>query len=118
MPGRIVALVPDLLIGSRIEESARRIDADLQSISSELQLESALVKPTDVVVVDLAVPGLNFANIVTASRAANVAIVAFGPHVDVDLLKSARTAGMNAVYPRSSFLKHLNVILSDLLAAH
>ncbi len=113
MPGRIVALVPDLLVGSRIDEAARRIDAVLESLGWDTHVKAALAKPTDVLIIDLGVAGLDLNTIVAEARAHNVPIVAFGPHVDFELLKAAKDAGMDDVYPRSSFLKDLHEILSE-----
>lgn len=116
MPSRIVALIPDLLIEVRIDEAARRIDADLEALSSAVYLETALSKPTDVLIVDLGVDGLDLDAIVSTAEAHNVPIVAFGPHVDVEQLKAAKDAGMASVLPRSAFLKGIHRILSELIA--
>ncbi len=116
MPGRIVTLVPDLLIEVRIDEAARRIDADLEPLSSAAYMETALSKPTDVLIVDLGVDGLDLDEIVSTADAQKVPIVAFGPHVDVERLKAAEDAGIGSVYPRSAFLKGMHRILSELIA--
>lgn len=117
MPGRIVALVPDLIIGSRIDEAVRRIDAHLESIGGETDVKAALAKPTDLLIVDLGVAGLGLDGIVAKARAQNVPIVAFGPHVETELLKAAEDAGMDDVYPRNAFLKKIHKILSERLPA-
>ncbi|MCH8815118.1 MAG: hypothetical protein IH957_08520 [Chloroflexi bacterium] len=116
MPGRIITLVPDLLLEVRIDEAARRIDAELDALSSAAYLDTALSKPTDVLIVDLGVDGLDLEAIVSAAEAHNVPIVAFGPHVDVERLKAAKDAGMGSVLPRSAFLKGIRRILSELIA--
>ena len=116
MPGRIVTLVPDLLIEVSIDEAARRIDADLEALSSTDYLETALSKPTDVLIVDLAVDGLDLNAIISTADAHKVPIVAFGPHVEVELLKAAEDAGMGSVLPRSAFLKGIRRILADMIA--
>ncbi len=113
MPGRVVALVPDLLIGSRIAAAARRIDTDLESISDGLHLKKALSKPTDVLIVDLSVAGIDLDAIVAEARAQDIPIIAFGPHVDTELLKTAKDAGMDNIYPRNAFLKNLHKLLSN-----
>jgi len=116
MPGRIVTLVPDLLIEVRIDEAARSIDADIEALSSALHLETALSNPTDVLVVDLAVDGLDLDAIVATADTHKVPVVAFGPHVDIELMKAAKAAGVGRVLPRSAFLKDIRRILSDLIA--
>ncbi len=115
MPGRIVTLVPDLLIEVRIDEAARRIDADLEALSSAMYLETALSKPTDLLIIDLAVDGLDLDAIALIANAHTVPMVAFGPHVDAARLKAAEDAGIGSVYPRSAFLKGIHHILSELI---
>ncbi|MFQ5471637.1 MAG: hypothetical protein ACE5FA_01960 [Dehalococcoidia bacterium] len=115
MPGRIVTLVPDLLIEVRIDEAARRIDADVEALSSDVYLETALSKPTDVLIVDLGVDGLDLDAIAATAKARRVPVVAFGPHVDAERLQAAGDAGMGSVYPRSAFVKGIRRILSEVI---
>ena len=116
MPGRIVTLVPDLLVEVRLDEAARRIDADLEPLSSAIHLEAALSKPADVLIVDLGVDGLDLDAITATADAHEVPVVAFGPHVDIERLQAAKDAGIGSVYPRSAFLKGIRRILTELIA--
>ena len=91
---RVVALVADLMDRSRL--SAAIPDVAFAS-------DAAACAGADVVVIDLA----RHADAVAAARAAapGARIVAFGPHVDDDLLTDARTAGADVVLPRSRFFR-------------
>jgi hypothetical protein len=89
---RIVALTTDLMDRSRISSAI----ADV-----EFARDAAGCAGADVVLIDLA----RDAGAVTAVRALlpSARIVAFGPHVDEDLLARATRDGADAVLPRSRF---------------
>lgn len=91
---KIVAITSDLMDRSRI---AGTIDG------VEFAGDAAACAGADVVVVDLA----RAAALVAAVRAAapGARIVAFGPHVDTDLLDQARGDGADVVLPRSRFFQ-------------
>lgn len=113
MAGRIVSFVPDILVEMRIDSAARALDADLDSVSAAEYLEAALNKGADVLVVDLGMDGIDLNWIVSVARGRKVPIVAFGPHVEIELLRAAEDAGMDAVYPRSAFMKEMGKILGE-----
>lgn len=111
---KIIAIVPELLVGVRIEEAAKRIGATVASVSSQ---EAALARlaesGADLIVVDLGMNGLDLSAIVAGARAVGATVIAFGPHVDVDRRKAAQRAGIERVFPRSRFLKTLPTVLED-----
>lgn len=100
-----------MLVEMRIDAAARALDADFESVGAAEHLEAALDKGGDVLIVDLGVQGLDFNWLVSVARARKVPIVAFGPHVEVNLLRSAEDVGMDAVYPRSAFMNDMVKIL-------
>ncbi len=115
---KIIAIVPELLVGVRIEEAAKRIGATVASVSSgEEALARLADSGADLIVVDLGMDGLDLAAIVASSRASGATVIAFGPHVDVDSLRAAQRAGIERVFPRSRFLKALPRILDDAMRA-
>jgi hypothetical protein len=89
---RIVAITSDLMDRSKISGAIDGV---------EFARDAAACAGADVVVVDLA----RDATLVAAVRAAapDARIVAFGPHVDTDLLARATRDGADAVLPRSKF---------------
>jgi DNA-binding NarL/FixJ family response regulator len=91
---RVVALVSDLMDRSRV--SGAMPDVVFAS-------DPAASTDADVVIVDLA----RHADAVAAVRASapSARIIAFGPHVDDDLLQRARADGATLVLPRSQFFR-------------
>jgi DNA-binding NarL/FixJ family response regulator len=91
---RIVAITSDLMDRSRISGAL----ADV-----EFARDAGGCAGADVVVIDLARDAAH----VTAVRAAapDAHIVAFGPHVDAELLAQATRDGADRVLPRSRFFQ-------------
>jgi hypothetical protein len=89
---RIVALTSDLMDRSKISGAIAGV---------EFARDAGACAGADVVVVDLA----RDAALVAAVRAAapDARIVAFGPHVEAELLARATRDGADAVLPRSRF---------------
>lgn len=91
---RVVALVSDLMDRSRVSAALPEV---------VFTADPAACADADVVVIDLA----RHSGSVAAVRAAtpSARIVAFGPHVDDELLVGARAAGADVVLPRSQFFR-------------
>jgi hypothetical protein len=91
---KIVAITTDLMDRSRISGALDGV---------EFARDAAGCAGADVVVIDLA----RSAALVGAVRAAvpDARIVAFGPHVDTEVLDQASRDGADAVLPRSRFFQ-------------
>ncbi len=95
---RVVALIPDLLFGSRVL-------ADLSGAGHEVQLVSALAGPAglpvdvDVLVVDLTDERLQGADLAKALDGPRT--LGFYSHVDTATRERAVDAGFDLVVPRS-----------------
>ena len=91
---RVVAITSDLMDRSRISGALDRV---------EFARDATACAGADVVVIDLA----RDAALVGAVRAAAPAahLVAFGPHVDTEVLEQARRDGADVVLPRSKFFQ-------------
>jgi hypothetical protein len=100
-PRRIVAVVGDLMDRSRLSAAVP---------DTVFSVDVAGCVGADVVVVDLARHGDQVAAI--RSQAPRARIVAFGPHVDDQLLERARRHGADAVLPRSQFFRDPEAALS------
>jgi hypothetical protein len=111
----ILAVVDDLMIGLRIEEAAKAIGSRAESVNSweeaGLRLRSEGVQG---VVVDLAMTGLALDDLREVTDA-GVWLIAFYPHVNVELRRAAERAGVERVYPRSRFLRDLPNLLFERL---
>ena len=100
MAWTVAAYVPDLMDRSRLA------GIEITFVVSPAALASV---DADVVVVDLGRPGaLEVLPSITGRR-----VIAFGSHVDAELLAAARAAGCDDVLPRSRFFTSAR----DLLAA-
>jgi DhnA family fructose-bisphosphate aldolase class Ia len=91
---RIVAITGDLMDRSRISGSIDGV---------EFARDAAACAGADVVLIALARDATSVAAVRAAAPAAR--IVAFGPHVDSDLLAQATRDGADAVLPRSKFFQ-------------
>jgi hypothetical protein len=91
---KIVAITSDLMDRSRIGAAVEDV---------VFARDAAACADADVVVVDLARDATLVGAVRTAAPGAR--IVAFGPHVDTDVLDRARRDGADVVLPRSKFFQ-------------
>jgi DNA-binding NarL/FixJ family response regulator len=106
---RVLALVPDLLFGSRVRGDLTAAGHEVELIGDETRLRARLVDDDppagDVLVVDLTDPQLDGAAILQALAVDQlldgVRTLAFFSHVDTEVGKRARAAGFDLVVPRS-----------------
>jgi hypothetical protein len=102
----VLAWVPDLMDRSRLTAACpdvrfARDGAELVALVGAVTGESAAA----VVVVDLARPGA--LDVVATLRATPARVVAYGSHVDRELLAAARGAGADTVLARSALFAGL-----------
>ena len=96
---RVAAYVPDLLDRSKVAAAA---DVTFVRDPSELGAVAA-----DVVVVDLAAPG-----VLDVLPSVEARTIGFGRHTARDLLAAAREAGCDEVYVRSEFFARVGDLLA------
>src|SRR5213593_1209694 len=98
MARTILALIPDLMVATRVQEAAKRLGLDIELAESQ---EDLLHRPEPgkpaAIVVDLSAAGLDLAAIVTGAHERGVRVLAYGPHVDAPRLRAAREAGIDRV---------------------
>ena len=115
----VLALVPDLLVASRIKETASRAGVTLVVIDSQSELGPHL--PTAALLLaDISAAGLDLPALAAAAAQDHaVPIIAFGRHTDTAGIRAAHEAGITRFYPRGRFLEELAGILkTELAAAH
>jgi CheY-like chemotaxis protein len=109
-------LSDDLIFTSRILGVARERGVTLRvARRAEELIDLARQAPPAAVILDLAAPGLDVAGLMGRLRQVcdpPPRVVAYGPHVQAELLKEARAAGCDPVLPRSKFVE----VLPDALA--
>ena len=115
----IVALVDDLLFGSRIRAAAEAAGRRVTFVRQDDRVEDALrADAASLVIVDLARAGA--ADAIRAVRSlsgARIPIVAFASHVRADLIADARAAGADRVLARSAFVAALPTLVTGSDAA-
>ena len=99
------------MFSTRIRDAARQHGHDCQIVTKAADVAGNLAG-ADLVVIDLMVPGGGALDAVSASAAAGVTVVAYGEHVQAEVLQAGRDAGADEVLTRSEFTRRLAVLLS------
>ncbi len=115
-PFRVLAFVPELLTSVRIESGVQRLGGFLEVAESADAFVHALKACPQLAVFDLTVDWIDLGELVRVCMSAGVPLLAFGPHVDRGMLRDARQAGVDFVYPRSKFMGDVSGTLREVLA--
>jgi CheY-like chemotaxis protein len=107
----VVAVVTDLFFQSRISAAARHLGIRIRYVSPSEAADTP--HPFRAALVDLDAGGDVTRAIAALRAAADGPIVAFGPHVDTDRRKAARTSGADRVLAKSKFVTELPHILAE-----
>ena len=117
-----VALVRDLMFGSRLQGSLRDSDIALELVGDVSTVRERLGtagsdQRADVLVVDLTDPDLDGSGVIEALREegalAGVRTVGFYSHVDVDTRERALRAGFDLVVPRSRIAREAAAVIGS-----
>jgi hypothetical protein len=101
---RVVAVVSDLMLASRVQESLRAAGHEVSVVPSLPDSVEADALVCDLDAVDPA-----------AVAAAGVPAVGFYSHVDVETKRRAEAAGLGMVVPRSRMARELPQLVETLL---
>jgi len=115
MSSHTIALVSDLMFSSKITATANSIGASVAIVRTLEQLENELTSnPATTVMIDLEAIAADPIQAIACCLLAQPKprIIAFGPHVNVDLLTKASDAGADDVMPRGAFTANLQQLLS------
>ena len=106
-----LVLSDDLVFFSRIAETARAAGLSVRQARTPVELVSLAGQyAPNGVIVDLQNPGLDLPSLLTQLREncpAMPRVIAYGSHVETELLCAVRDAGCDRVLPRSQFVKEL-----------
>ena len=114
-----ILLSQDLFFGSKVTGTAEAMGLRVESLGSAAKLSERLATGAcRLVLIDLAMAGFDLAQIVSLAHGASgsAKVIAFGAHVQTDLLDEARNAGCDDVMPRSKFSATLSEILRSVLS--
>jgi hypothetical protein len=122
---RVLALVPDLLFGSRVQGALGAAGHDVELIDGEGRLRERLgdgaLPAAGVLVVDMTVEDLDGAGIVEVllreGELREVRTLAFYSHVDVPARERAERAGFDLVVPRSRMAREGAELVARLAAS-
>ena len=110
----ILLLSRDLLLPSRVRGAAEQAGRELLTLNSAEQLIERLKTPgAELVLIDLTCPGISPVEIAEAigKQQPRPRLVGFGPHVQEQLLESARDAGFDQVLGNGEFISQLADVL-------
>jgi DNA-binding NarL/FixJ family response regulator len=112
-PPMIIAVVDDLLFGSKIRAAADAASAPLTMLRSSMDVAATLRDAGgSLLIVDLgASAAIDRIRDVRALPGPPIAIVAFASHVRGDLIADARAAGADRVLARSAFVAELPALV-------
>jgi DNA-binding NarL/FixJ family response regulator len=121
---RVLALVPDLLFGSRVQGALAAAGQEVELIGDEQRLRERLRDPEapagEVLIVDLTDERLDGAGILESLSGdgllAQVRTLAFYSHVDAAVRTRATEAGFDLVVPRSRMAREAPELLAGLAA--
>lgn len=113
----VVFLTSDLMFSSQVLGASTELGHSLSIAASATDVAAKLTGDTRLVLVDLTLPGLHMEEVVAAVRTTSpdAKIVAFGPHVDEQLLGAAQSAGADLVLSRGQFHKEYAHILRQVV---
>jgi DNA-binding NarL/FixJ family response regulator len=122
---RALALVPDLLFGSRVQGALTAAGHDVELIADERKLRERLSDPAapaaDVLVVDLTNDDLDGAavleSLISEQGLAGMRTLAFYSHVDARARERAEQAGFDLVVPRSRMAREGSQLIERLAAS-
>ncbi|MCW3030545.1 MAG: hypothetical protein QOF54_1926 [Solirubrobacteraceae bacterium] len=120
----VLALVPDLLFGSRVQGALAAAGDEVELIADVPRLRERLSAPdephADVLVVDLTDAQLDGAavheSLVDNGLLEGIATLAFYSHVEADTGARAREAGFDLVVPRSRMAREGPQLVARLVA--
>lgn len=111
----VLVLCDDLIFSSKISGEARAIGLQIKVIKTvDKLIEVASKEKFAGALIDLGIASSELEKLITeirASQGEKFSCLGYGSHVDVDLLKKARSLGYDPVLPRSKFVVELSAIL-------
>lgn len=116
---RVVAFVPDLLFGSKVQAMLVAAGHDVALASGAERTRSGLAAGADVLVLDLTADADDALALLEALRGEGVLdrvrTLAFYSHVEADVRTRALDAGLDQVVPRSRMAREGGDLVSRLL---
>jgi hypothetical protein len=122
MTSPVIALVDDLMTVSRLDSAARASGVSITFPSDEAELVEAIKRAQGgaaLLLVGLAATKLPWQTLVPTGQSVantegvNLRVIAFGPHMDLELRQQAKDAGIGEVWANSRLMTDLPKLLED-----
>ena len=111
---RLVALIPDLLFGSRVQGALSAAGHEVTLTAEQASLEGQLAT-AKALIVDLNAVGIDPTDIV--SQAGDLHLLGFYAHVQPEIRDRALAGGFDVVVPRSRMAREAAQLIDGLLSA-
>lgn len=109
----ILALIPDLLFGTRVKETLNNAGYSVLLIDTQKESQSALLEASlELLILDLDASGLLLEDLVSHAKEAGVPVLAFGRHTEGQALAAAKAAGCVAAVARSRLVTDMAELVS------
>jgi len=117
---RILAVLPDLLFGSKVQAMVANVGHEVAVVSSEADARER-VAGNDLLIVDLCSDEIDGIGLVETLKSEGqldgMRVLAFFRHTEVEVRTSALAAGFDLVVPRSRMAREGAALVDGLLAA-
>lgn len=116
MSKRVIIAVNNMIFTSKIMGILDRMDVEgIKAIRSDDIFSKAHDLKPELIIIDLNLNGIEAPSLINKLRSyaatKQIPIVCYSPHVLVDQMKAALTAGANEVYPNSKMTSRMSRIL-------
>ena len=113
----VLLLERDLFFSVKIRDTLRHLNYETVTARNEEDFARKLIASVPkLAIVNIATAGVAWEQVIAQARAADVLVLAFGPHVDLEAQQQARQAGANRVVSNSKLAKDLPAIVERMLA--
>ena len=118
----VIALVNDVMTMSRLDSAARASDTSIAFPTNELELKTTIEELDNrsvLLLIGLATTDMPWETLVPYCRSiadaggATLRVVAFGPHMDLQLRQRAKDAGIQEVWANSRLMTDLPKLLQE-----
>ncbi len=115
----ILALEKDLFFAVKMRDTLRHHEMEVQTARTLAAFEQGLARTgaerPDLVIVNIATQGIDWAEAIRQARAAGYPVLAFGSHMDLDARAQALAAGAQRVVANSKFTSDMSGLVKRML---
>ncbi len=112
----VLLLERDLFFSVKIRDTLRHLNYETVVARNEEDFARKLAaNAPKLAIINIATAGVAWERVIAQARAADVPVLAFGPHVDLEAQQQARQAGANRVVSSSKLAQDLPAIVRRML---